>query len=62
MQYKIVEESDTDKLTKTVQDLLDQEWELEGGPFCFQHDDSTVFAQALTRYDEREAGENLPSY
>jgi len=58
MQYKIVEESDTDKLTKTVQNLLDDDWELEGGPFCFQQDNTTIFAQALS-LDERESGQKL---
>ena len=31
MEYKIVESPDADKLTKQVNDLLAQGWELQGG-------------------------------
>lgn len=53
IEYTVVSEHDEDELTKTVNELLDDGWELQGGVSCSlsETDDMryTVFAQAMTR-------------
>ena len=48
MEYQIIKGYSTESLELSVNDMLNDGWEVQGGVFCEIYDGMTVYLQAMT--------------